>query len=719
MARRGTETVNYGYVPTDVYARDGFIRLLDYAVTTAYALQTPAAGNPLLEEVLGPVTAVLVAGADRREGRVNTSFSGTQFNVELGGYSATDLERVEVVAGLEGLRCAVDGTIDGASCRLSDYLVPKTNVGDFAPDVNEGFAVIGYFTAVPPGAAFPHRLFIVEKRAGTSSAPGAGGFREVAPLTAVDATVFSNQIPIARSEFQAAHAMLASDPDDMCVGSSPCGDVFDTRLPLEHELTDDGDAYENSWRHYMAIARDAADRADLLGEQLIERGLGIDFRAESAVEELAAQCGGSISLAGLFSTDLAELEEAGVVCPGTACSAGFDCHNGRCVLNTVTRAEERALSMEDQRLLAECLGDDSVYDLVSLGSADAPLCVWHHGDDTNLLCSGNNSLECPFAAGTDGVCDGAHKPLGDYDVAPISKYLGFFGSGSLVGADTGRSDPGALDCDLIRRARMAPVGEKMALVDQIRATRFFTFDNVQRWVDSIHYEARPFDYSAITLNDASPWLGTGTAFGEDGATGPSSSWPCAAASSPSIACEPGDSLSLFCAPISGTPGFSASCGDRGVRAALNDRMGRAALALALTSDMGIGNLKLPVYFQGNQYLEKFEGAVTRYTNDPSTDPVQYTVTRATDIRYRFEKTFTGEFFMVNEPVGGDYRIWTPVNTGFLTPQVPLEHDDQHPLGFVVLGEVTTDVSARPIWTGMFPGPRPQPSALFVVEREFT
>lgn len=62
-------------------------------------------------------------------------------------------------------------------------------------------------------------------------------------------------------------------------------------VPLENELTSDSDGYESSWKHYLALAKSAATRADELGAQVIELGLERDLRREAAGEELADLCG--------------------------------------------------------------------------------------------------------------------------------------------------------------------------------------------------------------------------------------------------------------------------------------------------------------------------------------------------------------------------------------------------------------------------------------------
>ncbi len=68
---------------------------------------------------------------------------------------------------------------------------------------------------------------------------------------------------------------------------------------LENEITESlgaggaGDSYKNSWVHYLNLAREAADRADALGEQIVQAGLGMDLRSEQAQREVEKICGGT------------------------------------------------------------------------------------------------------------------------------------------------------------------------------------------------------------------------------------------------------------------------------------------------------------------------------------------------------------------------------------------------------------------------------------------
>ncbi len=78
-----------------------------------------------------------------------------------------------------------------------------------------------------------------------------------------------------------------SEPEGYCL----LGKAKRIFVPLENELTSDADPFENSWKHYLTLAQQSAQRADDLGNELIAQGLQKDFRSEAAGEELANLCG--------------------------------------------------------------------------------------------------------------------------------------------------------------------------------------------------------------------------------------------------------------------------------------------------------------------------------------------------------------------------------------------------------------------------------------------
>ncbi len=62
-------------------------------------------------------------------------------------------------------------------------------------------------------------------------------------------------------------------------------------VPLSNEVTSDIAGVENSWKYYLKLAREAAARADGLGQKLIDIGIQQDLRREAANEEFAKVCG--------------------------------------------------------------------------------------------------------------------------------------------------------------------------------------------------------------------------------------------------------------------------------------------------------------------------------------------------------------------------------------------------------------------------------------------
>jgi hypothetical protein len=82
---------------------------------------------------------------------------------------------------------------------------------------------------------------------------------------------------------------------DSRVGESPgfCIDGVARRtfVPLANELTSDTTDVENSWKHYLTLAQNAAANADALGKQLLDVGLQIDMQRQQAGEQLGQLCG--------------------------------------------------------------------------------------------------------------------------------------------------------------------------------------------------------------------------------------------------------------------------------------------------------------------------------------------------------------------------------------------------------------------------------------------
>jgi hypothetical protein len=83
------------------------------------------------------------------------------------------------------------------------------------------------------------------------------------------------------------------------VDGSPnlCGQVpRDMFVPLQNDLTDSSDAYENSWQHYLSLAQEAATNADTIGQQLIDIGLQRDVNIENAADQVLTETGNPLNV---------------------------------------------------------------------------------------------------------------------------------------------------------------------------------------------------------------------------------------------------------------------------------------------------------------------------------------------------------------------------------------------------------------------------------------
>jgi hypothetical protein len=91
----------------------------------------------------------------------------------------------------------------------------------------------------------------------------------------------------------------AADTNDYCIPGVPRNLV----VPLENELTSDGDATESSYKYYLAQARAAAEKADSLGRELTDIETQKAERAERNYEEVFQLTGAPMSDACLPDKD--------------------------------------------------------------------------------------------------------------------------------------------------------------------------------------------------------------------------------------------------------------------------------------------------------------------------------------------------------------------------------------------------------------------------------
>jgi hypothetical protein len=93
---------------------------------------------------------------------------------------------------------------------------------------------------------------------------------------------------------QAGELPLAGPPT-FCIDRVP-RDVF---VPLQNDLTDSSDSYENSWQHYLSLAQEAATNADTIGQQLIDIGYQQDVNIENAADQVLTETGNPLNVSDL------------------------------------------------------------------------------------------------------------------------------------------------------------------------------------------------------------------------------------------------------------------------------------------------------------------------------------------------------------------------------------------------------------------------------------
>lgn len=199
-----------------------------------------------------------------------------------------------VVQGAQGLGCAVDGRIDGRACALDSETTRTVNitVANSPNPWESGTAGRVQVDYTASNATSGVEDFLVRRRAGLPGAPP-GGFEVIGPVSTSSENDLAGmgagkqecvEVPAGGELADLLDINLNPGSDNPSSPETTCADIGDGRVPLEAELSDDGDRYETSWRRQISIAAAAAAHADLLGEELIRIGLGVDSRAESMLQ---------------------------------------------------------------------------------------------------------------------------------------------------------------------------------------------------------------------------------------------------------------------------------------------------------------------------------------------------------------------------------------------------------------------------------------------------
>jgi hypothetical protein len=163
------------------------------------------------------------------------------------------------------------------------------------------FAAGDRFAATFSGSGKPEeRIYVVQLRdpaslQGKGKVLGAVTLRRADEVSTV--VVSSRQRKMYNDIFGINRKGLMSDNPvgkrSLAEGNAYCleGVPYDTFVPLENELTSDGDQFESSWKYVLNLAKQASFRADELGDKLLDWGLQKELRREQANENIGEICG--------------------------------------------------------------------------------------------------------------------------------------------------------------------------------------------------------------------------------------------------------------------------------------------------------------------------------------------------------------------------------------------------------------------------------------------
>jgi hypothetical protein len=615
---------------------------LDFAISYASAIASHSGGFynqstwNSVKDIIG-----MVAGMSDRPGRLRLcAWDATTSKVWAQGYLPTD--KLLLVVGEDGLNCGVKGKVEGLDCSMQEHAVAVLS-GTDTPD--KGFAQAAFATWASK-AAVDARYYLLKPKVGNPGVvecdtedsnciadlypPGSYEALVGATIPAHHEALFGDspfcaESPIVPEAEERAARVLAPNEDSCAHSRITCAKAsFDERMPLENELSEDNDDVESSWKHYLALARQAADESDLLGEQYIEHGLAVDERDESVsireeqkrqqvetvIDELQATCGTSMDtssllefLSGESGDDLANFTLD--ACP---CETGYKCISNVCVVDIAAKVKELGVAGNaDMLRLAECIDPGGTEKLLHLGEKTATVCVWRGtGVDANEICklpedcstatgvqkckreahpcpalpevnktvygpgagclvAGRctaTELNCIHALGFGNASPAQLNTLG-INVQPVTTGLNYF---SL---DAAEHQVASDVCESIRRNRTHPGSDIDGLQALVKSNLLHPLkakDAARR----LGFEARLGGFAALTVDGTakfdtgSPWSGPAP-----------SGWPCSGAAS-FADCED-DVGGLFC-------DLGKSCSNNAERAQLGARMLSAVVAARIMTE---------------------------------------------------------------------------------------------------------------------------------------
>jgi hypothetical protein len=176
---------------------------------------------------------------------------------------------------------------------------------------------------------------------------------------------------------------VAPDPEHPEDGETHCTGL--KKVKLEDELMEavkNNDDIESSFAYYLDVAEQAAERADRLGQEVIEAGFAVDGRSEIAREKLEELCGGVVNLERVEELS----RDQGVDLAKLLTARELDTSSG----SSVQLAS-------DLTALRNCLGIGQGFEPVNVAVGSEPLCYWQFTAE---------GVELPPCVAPDALPDG-------------------------------------------------------------------------------------------------------------------------------------------------------------------------------------------------------------------------------------------------------------------------------------------------------------------------
>jgi hypothetical protein len=526
---------------------------------------------------------------------ISRNTSSLAGHVEIQIDHSGDASNWFLVKGEDGLRCALKGNVEGATCQLDEYADSIERVEDFvATNQQKTHQSVTHWTAhyEPIDYGKRHTIYLIQK---TSSGNEA----------LFGAQIELNQTGQIVAEYNNLSTGIVPQLTDrvarfVAIDNNWCGQTEvdchgfrnDERMPLENSLASDVDPMESSWKYYLDTAKNAAEEARVRGEDYFNAGLEFEKRKESnwttahsaelraaeAIDKIQDICGTAIDPRKILG-----YLTAGEQNPNNYCGSSKEC------VSALVNIAKQHVDDADMTRLVQCLDPGTIRPFVSPGSV--PLCVWVDNTNPNKVCNNATSANpCPApvdTANVNGLCSGRAVPVGEsahFEVVQGDDLLGYFTN--QVPAASGTKEQARKVCETVRSLRMGTTGggalpwaktiDRNALWRFIVESNFFDPTNLSAAPGKLELKLRPRNNAELIYNGKTLWSTNDV---EVTTTGNNGVWPCGTGNMPPDCTD--TRQGLFC-------NRSFKCNTMGDRNEILERL-RGAVELAVSGKILPGN----------------------------------------------------------------------------------------------------------------------------------